>query len=267
MRTLSRVPEDGLHVEQKFANEGYLDPFPILSANEVHPLLAAFRACLSKYPELGPMPAASKSDLDRYWNELGSKTVWFKSAHQYVDGVSDLVRSPSIVGVLHQILGPNVILWGSQFICKQPGEDHGWHIDIETLDWPSVNVWIGLENTDKDASLKLVSSTHSIDSITTLPRHLSDDDALSLAKKFEPSCQMIYPNVEVGSAFIFNGRAWHGSRNMGSRNRTALLLQYSRSDVSVRIPSSFGLPTVWHTHQPGCLRVSGDTFTEQNKYI
>jgi hypothetical protein len=41
----------------------------------------------------------------------------------------DIVTNPSLLDAVEDLMGPNVLVWSSQFWCKEPGSTSfvGWH--------------------------------------------------------------------------------------------------------------------------------------------
>ncbi|HAV12299.1 MAG TPA: hypothetical protein DCX06_02220, partial [Opitutae bacterium] len=80
---------------------------------------------------------------------------------------------------------------------------------------------------------------------------------------------ILKPEVTNGDAIFFDGRLWHGSDNLSKRvERTALLFQFARADVPVRIPNFKYLNwpfTVFEAPLPPCIQVSGKADREINK--
>jgi hypothetical protein len=56
--------------------------------------------------------------------------------------------------------------------------------------------------------------------------------------------------ARLPDVLISEGRQWHGSRNVTSRPRTALLLQYSSAQADIKIPLTFDEPPAWHAVPP-----------------
>ena len=78
----------------------------------------------------------------------------------------DLLTNPSITDYVTDILGPNVIGWGSHFFCKLPRDRKivSWHQDASY--WPispakTVTVWLAIDVTDtENACMRFIPGTH-----------------------------------------------------------------------------------------------------------
>ena len=89
------------HVKQ-YNETGYLMPFDGLDTSEARELRAFFDGVLAAYIELG-------------------KTSYsINTAHLRFARIYQLVQHPRIVDAVADLLGPNVVCWGSHFFCKMP---------------------------------------------------------------------------------------------------------------------------------------------------
>ena len=64
----------------------------------------------------------------------GGASYSISTAHLLYGTVWDILPHPSIVAIAGDILGPDVIGWGSHFFCKLPGDGKAvaWHQDAAT---------------------------------------------------------------------------------------------------------------------------------------
>lgn len=87
--------------------------------------------------------------------------------HVCCEGLWDLVTHPRILDIVEDIVGPDIVAWGSHFFCKQPGDPKHvpWHQDASY--WPltparTVTVWLAIDDTDaENAAMQFVPGTHS----------------------------------------------------------------------------------------------------------
>lgn len=258
----------------KFYQEnGYAGPYDLLEATQISRILDDFDNCLKDHPYMGPGEHEYREDIARYWSDLGPNTHWFKSAHVLMPTVRELAKNMSLLELLKPMFGPDIMLWGSQIIAMKSNQHHKWHIDVETLEWDSINIWISLRNTSEKATLKIVSKSHHFNNAPQLLEEkglidLSDDiHVLDWAKKEDPSAELIIPSPKEGQVIFFHGKTWHSSFNISEKQRTSILLQYSTPAVKVKIPSTFIEPVVWHSFRPPCLIVNGEDKFKKNVFL
>ena len=98
--------------------------------------------------------------------ELGKSSYAISTAHMRFARVYQLVQHPRIVDAVADLLGPNVVCWGSHFFCKMPhdGKRVPWHQD--STYWPlsptkTVTVWLAIDDADpENANMKFIPRSH-----------------------------------------------------------------------------------------------------------
>lgn len=193
----------------------------------------------------------------------------------------NIASHPGIVDRVAEILGDAVMLWGSSLIRKKPGQSHPWHTDIETSDNEpgTVTVWVGLENTTKESSLRLIPYSHRF-GITIQERasregktrkEITADDVLGWARELDPRCEVVQFDMADGDAVLFDGRLWHGSLNMSQEGvRTAVLLQYASPERAMRMAdfSKLDFPfRLIDEPRPPCVMVRGTDSRGLNRIV
>jgi mannose-6-phosphate isomerase-like protein (cupin superfamily) len=211
-------------MHEAFAEAGYWGPIDLLSAAEC--------AVLSRYFDDRTRPKPYE---------------WSKGLGAADRVVYEVATRPSLVSMVGEFLGPEFVLWGASIVDRKPGQEHVWHTDIESSAAESrcVTVWIGLEHTSVESSLKLIYGSHRFGKplqqaavecgIARADR--TTNAALDLARRLSPDARLVEPEMRDGQALLFDGRGWHGSLNTRvSGRRRALLLQYAAGNVPVRMP-------------------------------
>lgn len=178
---------------------------------------------------------------------LKSPTSWYKGLAASDPKIRQIGLLPSIVGRVRELIGPDIVLWGANVIRRKPGQVHPWHCDMESHrpGGGFVTAWLGLENVTPQTSPIFITRTHinpkpvqQVRAENDIERTALDDEAaLALARKADPKCQLAMPAVRNGQAILFDGRIWHATHNtQRERTRLALLLQYCRTGIEVRMP-------------------------------
>ena len=123
--------------EAEYVNNGFTPPIDILNTDECKELV--------RYIKKSPKPLDWQKGL-----AVTSLTLYNLA---YKIGSSE---------IMPRILGDNIILWGASVIKRRPGSSHQWHTDIETYNQQgkTVSIWIALENTNINSSLKFISTSH-----------------------------------------------------------------------------------------------------------
>jgi ectoine hydroxylase-related dioxygenase (phytanoyl-CoA dioxygenase family) len=87
-------------------------------------------------------------DINR--DDITSKGEVFQSFHHTAPELYDVVTNSLLVEYLQDVLGPNVVCFISQYVCKDPGSQEKvvWHQDasFNPMDARSVIVWLAIED-------------------------------------------------------------------------------------------------------------------------
>ena len=115
----------------------------------------------------------------------GGDSYSISTAHLKYGYVYDLITNPHIVDCVADLLGPNVIGWGSHFFCKMPkdGKAVAWHQDASY--WPltpskTVTVWLAIDDADREnACMKFVAGSQNVGHLTYRPSSEADHNVLN----------------------------------------------------------------------------------------
>jgi non-haem Fe2+, alpha-ketoglutarate-dependent halogenase len=98
-----------LSIVSQYRRDGFFSPLPVLSSAEV---------------------AAYRNALDDLESAIGTRSR-FPNTHLYFPWAFELATHPAVLDVVEQILGPEVIAWGSLILKKPPDHESlvPWHQD------------------------------------------------------------------------------------------------------------------------------------------
>lgn len=201
-----------------FYNEkGYVAPFRAYHGAEADQNRAYFDDLLHQVQTTRP-------DLDAYS---------VNGFHVCCARLYDIVTNPIILDCVQDILGPDVIAWGSHFFCKQPHDPRkvAWHQDASY--WPltparTVTVWLAIDDADQEnAAMKFIPSTHNQGHLKW--REISKDQAV-LNQEIENIGgfgQPVYDELKAGDFSLHADMLAHGSDpNSSDRRRCGLTIRY-----------------------------------------
>ncbi|MFT4554855.1 MAG: non-heme Fe2+,alpha-ketoglutarate-dependent halogenase [Porticoccaceae bacterium] len=169
----------------------------------------------------------------------GGDSYSISSAHLTYGRVYDLLSEPRIVAFVKDILGEDVIGWGSHFFCKMPhdGMSVAWHQDASY--WPltpskAVTVWLAIDDADvENACMKFVAGSQHVGHLTFRPS--ADDEGNVLNQTIEDAEQygeVVYDELAAGQVSLHADLLLHGSEaNESDRRRCGLTLRYCTPDV------------------------------------
>ncbi len=147
----------------------------------------------------------------------------------------DYARHPGILDLVEQLIGPDIILWGSQVFCKPPrtGKAIPWHQDGQY--WPirpiaTCSVWIALDDAlPENGCMRYIPGSHANGSIY---RHRkSGRSDVVLAQEVEPSQfdESIARDdaLMTGQFSLHDVYLIHGSNaNRSTRRRAGFVIRY-----------------------------------------
>ena len=186
------------------------------------------------------------NDIRNYFDELlakvlsqGADSYSISTAHLTYGFVWDLLNEQRIITYVLDILGPNVVGWGSHFFCKLPGDGKtvSWHQDASY--WPlspskTVTVWLAIDDTTtENACMRFIPGTHHHGHLTY---HLSEKDENNVLFQTVPDAKRFGEPVDVelkaGEMSLHSDLLLHGSKaNISSKRRCGLTLRYCAADV------------------------------------
>ena len=169
----------------------------------------------------------------------GGDSYSISSAHLKYGPVYDILTEPRIVDYVADLLGDDVIAWGSHFFCKMPGDGKmvAWHQDASY--WPlspskAVTVWLAVDDADpENACMKFVAGSHHSGHLTYRPSDSADHNVLSQSiDNAEQYGEVVYDPLCAGQVSIHNDLLLHGSEaNLSTRRRCGLTLRYCCASV------------------------------------
>lgn len=210
------------------------------------------REQVGQYNKLGfvaPLSIFSESEITsirEYFDDLlkrvtaaGGDSYSISSAHLKYGPVYDILTNPKIVAHVSDLLGENVIAWGSHFFCKMPGDGKAvaWHQDASY--WPlspskALTVWLAIDDADQEnACMKFVAGSHHFGHMTYRPSDSHDHNVLNQTiENAEQYGEVVWDPLKAGQVSIHSDLLLHGSeKNESKRRRCGLTLRYCSADV------------------------------------
>ncbi|XP_048883450.1 probable alpha-ketoglutarate-dependent hypophosphite dioxygenase [Brienomyrus brachyistius] len=224
-----------------YKQQGYLTAVPVLSDTELQAARAAF------------------AELER---EFGQEYTQYSlhNVHQQYDWVMALVKHPRVLEVVKTILGPDVLLLDSRFICKYPTEHDStmandttnnitdgsiskntptlpyvaWHQDMRY--WgleggPVLSVWLALDDSLKDnGALQVIPGSH-CSGLLLHQTAIHAGNMLSVNQEIPEdlvqTARAIICPLSAGQISVHDGLLVHGSEpNMSDCRRCGFVMRF-----------------------------------------
>lgn len=204
-----------------YNRDGFVRPIDIYSSSEIADIRAYFDQLL-------------QSVIAR-----GGDSYSISTAHLKHGRVYDILTDPRIVDCVVDLLGDNVIAWGSHFFCKMPGDGRAvaWHQDASY--WPlspsrAVTVWLAIDDADlENGCMKFIAGSQNFGHLTYRESSPDEHNVLNqTVDDAESYGTVVVDDLRAGQVSIHNDLLLHGSdANASERRRCGLTLRYCRADV------------------------------------
>ncbi len=204
-----------------FNRDGYIRPIRIYSDSEIADIRAYF------------------DDLLAQAIAAGGDSYSISTAHIKHAGVYDMLTKREIVDCVADLLGKNVVAWGSHFFCKMPrdGRAVAWHQDASY--WPlspskAVTVWLAIDDADlENGCMKFIAGSHHSGHLTYHESSPDEHNVLNqTVENVEQYGHEVVDDLKAGEVSIHSDLLLHGSdANNSDRRRCGLTLRYCAADV------------------------------------
>ena len=165
--------------------------------------------------------------------------VYTQKPHLLFTWLAELASEPAVLDLAEQIVGPDILLWSTEFFIKQPGDgryvpwhvdDTYWHIEPEV----QTTVWIALSDVGPDnGPLRYIRGSH-LEARKPIVSAPSADNMLisgQMAQDIDES-RAVDVLLRAGEAAIHDSRALHASdRNTGIDARIGIAARFISTSV------------------------------------
>ena len=147
-----------------------------------------------------------------------------------------------VLDVVEPLIGPNIGLWSSHFISKEPlvGRATPWHEDsaywqgrLDRMD-QIVTVWLAIDKVDREnGCMRVIPGTHTNGFSEYEAVDTENNTFGSEIKAYQiDESQAVYFELEPGYASLHDGRIIHGAEaNLSPRRRAGFTMRYFSMDM------------------------------------
>jgi ectoine hydroxylase-related dioxygenase (phytanoyl-CoA dioxygenase family) len=185
-------------------------------------------------------------EIRHYFNNLlertlaaGGDSYSISTAHLTHGRVYDLLTHPRLVALVKDLLGEDVIGWGSHFFCKMPGDGKrvSWHQDASY--WPltpskTVTIWLAIDDASvENACMRYIPGTHHLGYLTYRLSETDEENVLNqTVEGIERLDKPVDVELKAGEISMHSDLLLHGSEpNTSNRRRCGLTLRYCPAEV------------------------------------
>lgn len=207
--------------------DGYAFPLPVFSDEEV----AAARSAFEEFEDL-----LTRRVLPDH------PAAYLRTNVEVLLPTADrIARDPRVLDAVEQVLGPDIMVWSSEFFVKEPHSDKivSWHQDLTY--WGlgetdgEVTAWIALSPvTRENGCMRFVPGSHE----TAIVPHydtFAEDNLLSRGQEIAvevDESNAVNVELQPGEMSLHHGRMFHASGpNESNERRIALVIRYVKPQV------------------------------------
>ena len=164
--------------------------------------------------------------------------------HYRDERLLDFVLSDEVLDTIEPLVGPNIALWSSHFISKDPftGRETPWHEDSAFWDGRFsaydriVTIWLALENpsTRENGCMRVVPGTHlTFGASEYVPTDMTTKTFHAEIAEVDESRAVDF-ELQRGQFSLHDGRIVHGAKaNTSAIRRTGYTMRYFPSSVEM----------------------------------
>ncbi len=205
----------------QFNERGYICPLEVYSRAESLDITQYFDGLLERA-------------LAKGWNSYG-----LNGWHSSCPHIHDLVTNTRILDYVGDLLGPDLVCWGTHYFAKLPGDGKrvSWHQDASF--WPltpskTVTVWLAIDDVDtENAAMQVIPGTHLMGQLpfeysSEEEENVLDQTVTSLDSLPDP----VHLEMQAGQISLHTDWLLHGSDpNQSDRRRCGLTMRFVSPDV------------------------------------
>lgn len=217
---------------KKYHQNGYhLFKQPVFSPEKFQRLLGIFEELVAKM-------------------ESGKRTDELDKPHFNDPRLFEFLMADEVLDMVEPLIGPNIGLWSSHFIAKEPhvGRATPWHEDssywkgrLDRMD-QIVTIWLALDRTDREnGCLRVIPGTHhnGFSEYTQVDKH-TNTFSTEIRPDLIDESKAVYFELEPNECSLHDGRIIHGAEaNTSDRRRAGYTMRY------------FSLETKFNPDAPG----------------
>ncbi|MEM7030152.1 MAG: phytanoyl-CoA dioxygenase family protein [Chloroflexota bacterium] len=196
---------------------------------------------------LGPFTAVSETEMAEIRDHIDTDILQrdgpnprtrVQSRHMDSYIIYDLCTHPTIIDRMASIMGPDLIMWASNFFIKEPGGiEIPWHQDINF--WPleppvNISAWVAIDNvTIENSCVQILPGSHK-----RMAPHIKAPEGVAFGQMIDPKfydeSKLINMELRPGRFFLFTERLMHHSnKNTSDQRRMGMSIRVTLPMVTI----------------------------------
>ena len=212
---------------ETYRRDGFIVPRFAFSGEKLARLQMLADELIENNPEFGDTPMVCPHVPGGGVQGLRGDRAWY-----------DYSADPDVLDMVEQLIGPDIVLWGTNLFHKPPGQGRRIPYHRDGRYWPikplaTVTVWIAIEaTTTANGCLEIVPGSHHAGQVGEHFTSTDPDDAIpeTIAhSEFDPNTA-VSVELEAGQMALFDVFTIHGSNaNRSDKRRLGYAMRYMPS--------------------------------------
>jgi hypothetical protein len=199
---------------------------------------------LYKKPLFTPEKQAELTSIfEEQWELVGRKlNSELDTPHFRDERLLKFLLSDEVLDLVEPFIGPNIGLWSSHFICKEPfvGKQTPWHEDsaywkgrlssYETI----ITVWLAIDRSNKEnGCMRVIPGTHN-NGFSDYEKVEDGENIFNTQIKAINESKAVYFELEQGQSSLHDSRIIHGAApNPSPHRRCGYTMRYFSTEAKV----------------------------------
>ena len=160
--------------------------------------------------------------------------------HRHDPHIYDLIVDSRILDYVEDLLGENIICWGTHYFCKLPGDSKRVSFHQDASYWPltpskTITVWLAIDDTDvENSAMKFIPESHLYGQINY--QHSTPEEQNVLNQTVDSPENYggapVYVELKAGQISLHSDLILHGSDpNLSDRRRCGLTMRFAPPEV------------------------------------
>ncbi|HZG78488.1 MAG TPA: phytanoyl-CoA dioxygenase family protein [Paenibacillus sp.] len=199
---------------------------------------------LHKKQLFSPAKMKALSDIfEEQWEAVGRKlNSELDTPHFRDERLLDFLLADEVLDLVEPLIGPNIGLWSSHFICKEPliGKQTPWHED--SAYWNGrltrfdkiVTVWLAIDRSNQEnGCMRVIPGTH-LNGFSEYEAVDASENIFPTEIKSIDKSNAVYFELEPGECSLHDSRIIHGAEaNKSPNRRCGYTMRYFSTEARV----------------------------------
>lgn len=181
--------------------------------------------------------------FEEHWETVGRKlNSELDKPHMRDERLLKFLLADEVLDLVEPLIGPNIGLWSSHFICKEPyvGKQTPWHED--SAYWKGrlsrydriVTVWLAIDpSTQENGCMRVIPGTHT-DGFSEYRKVSAGANIFAEEVRQVDESKAVYFELERGQCSLHDSRIIHGARaNASPYRRCGYTMRYFSTEAQV----------------------------------